>query len=499
MLLKFLLFLFTILLDSSLNATAYYQTPSIVNRRISPLLNTNIKDFESWWPKAGIKGIDKVCHSTFSLFSKSSRGLAAQLKLSANEQVIVLPVESVLKASSKDLIDCPEESLQSLWTNIPYTSRVSILLLKEWEKGINSKFSPYINALPLPSTLSSPLHWPEEFLQIFPYEPIIKNTTIQKRKWKNLYNELLKTKSFTISYERFIWAMEMVMSRAFQGIGGLDDNQTIKKWGLLSGGLLLAAIITAVTATSTDGQTISGVLGTAAMLSLLPATQQQTSSSCVLLPAIDSCNHSGSYPNCELALEPSAGGFVLRTKVDIKEGDQLTISYGERSNDYLLQYFGFVEENNAFDTYIISSPLKKLQELLLNEAITSTSSSSSKSILSNIESLLLSNKFQDEDVILSKKGKEFWKLGSLICVKEQEILPVNAFEEVKVEESDENLVNSCLKRIVNNEYKNIDKFLKNDIVISNNNVGNQNEDNLLVAKKFLEQKLDILAFTLSQI
>jgi hypothetical protein len=39
-----------------------------------------------------------------------------------------------------------------------------------------------------------------------------------------------------------------------------------------------------------------------------------------------------------------------------KEGDELTLSYGDKNNDDLLQYFGFVENNNVFDRYVIVDP-----------------------------------------------------------------------------------------------------------------------------------------------
>lgn len=42
--------------------------------------------------------------------------------------------------------------------------------------------------------------------------------------------------------------------------------------------------------------------------------------------------------------------FELKTE-GYKKGEQVFISYGKQSNDRLLQYYGFVDENNAFDVY----------------------------------------------------------------------------------------------------------------------------------------------------
>ena len=40
---------------------------------------------------------------------------------------------------------------------------------------------------------------------------------------------------------------------------------------------------------------------------------------------------------------------------NIRSGEEVTISYGKRNNDDLLQYFGFVEEKNSYDRYVISN------------------------------------------------------------------------------------------------------------------------------------------------
>jgi len=45
-----------------------------------------------------------------------------------------------------------------------------------------------------------------------------------------------------------------------------------------------------------------------------------------------------------------SGLLELRTGA-YKKGDQVYISYGKQSNDRLLQYYGFVEENNPVDSY----------------------------------------------------------------------------------------------------------------------------------------------------
>ena len=43
--------------------------------------------------------------------------------------------------------------------------------------------------------------------------------------------------------------------------------------------------------------------------------------------------------------------MVNETRKDFNPGDQLFMSYGNRSNQFLLQHYGFVFEDNGYDSY----------------------------------------------------------------------------------------------------------------------------------------------------
>jgi hypothetical protein len=45
---------------------------------------------------------------------------------------------------------------------------------------------------------------------------------------------------------------------------------------------------------------------------------------------------------------------------DFIAGTEVLISYGKRSNDHLLQYYGFVEQDNPHDVYIIQDFFNKV-------------------------------------------------------------------------------------------------------------------------------------------
>lgn len=76
---------------------------------------------------------------------------------------------------------------EKVWSDLKGTSRVSLLLMKEWlslssNKGSKSKFASYIEALPAPGSLGTPFHWAEENLQNFPYQPLVKSVSLQRKR-----------------------------------------------------------------------------------------------------------------------------------------------------------------------------------------------------------------------------------------------------------------------------------------------------------------------------
>ena len=75
----------------------------------------------------------------------------------------------------------------------------------------------------------------------------------------------------------------------------------------------------------------------------------KTSPSTVLVPVIDSCNHDSQTPSSSLAFSPLSGCFELQANRQIQTNEEITISYGQKNNDDLLQYFGFVELKNVYD------------------------------------------------------------------------------------------------------------------------------------------------------
>ena len=442
--------------------------------------------YESTWSKSKILANNvKQASYPYVCSNEGLRGLGALKSFDKNEVIIELPFDRCLVApeESNDK-SCPDPDLLSIWQNIKGTSRLSLLLLKEYEQQQNSLLYDYIQNLPTPGTLGTPFHWKVEILEAMPYPPLIRAINIQKEQWKKFYS-ILPGSYKQFSYERFIWSMEIVRSRAFNGVGGLGKSNA-NLFGGLAGSLLGAAIISSQTA----GETIPIVLGGLAVLSLLPAVLESKRSSCVLLPVIDSCNHNSINTLSELALEPNKNSFVVRAKTSIKNGDQVSLSYGDRSNDDLLQYFGFVEIDNPHDSYYILDPIGSLKNAL-NKENANLPLPKKQAILKAIAELEKTKKPSEafDDVLtISKKDPLLWSLGSLIYIQE-ELLDNNdnkSDDEINmIQAMNSSTLKNCLKMMLFEELNRINNYIN-----SNNN--NIDEKFSCIIRTFLQEKVKVI-------
>jgi len=87
-----------------------------------------------------------------------------------------------------------------------------------------------------------------------------------------------------------------------------------------------------------------------------------------MMPMMDSYNHfSGSQNGCRF--DPETNCYVLTAAKALRAGDEALISYGPKTNDELLQLFGFIEKGNIYDivvahdlpAYATGFALKKLR------------------------------------------------------------------------------------------------------------------------------------------
>jgi hypothetical protein len=79
----------------------------------------------------------------------------------------------------------------------------------------------------------------------------------------------------------------------------------------------------------------------------------------IICPVIDMANHVGVGASGIVSFEYFTDGFSLSATTTTSSsssegpGSEMYIQYGPRSNDQLLQYYGFVEKDNVHDVYIL--------------------------------------------------------------------------------------------------------------------------------------------------
>eukprot|EP00981_Chlorochromonas_danica_P004603 scaffold917_cov168-Ochromonas_danica.AAC.21 len=162
--------------------------------------------------------------------------------------------------------------------------------------------------------------------------------------------------------------MEIVSSRAFQGNSNLDIQAIDPRLPVLTGALgVILALVMYLTHLATDGIVAGLLLGSACLPIVTQWPIMFRGASCALLPAIDCVNHRSTSPSSEVEIVEHEKVFRLISKRSIPRLTEVTISYGQRSNDYLLQFFGFVEEDNAWDCYVVLGISKKIEACLLQK------------------------------------------------------------------------------------------------------------------------------------
>jgi len=73
----------------------------------------------------------------------------------------------------------------------------------------------------------------------------------------------------------------------------------------------------------------------------------------VISPVIDMANHKSVGAAGDVSFEYFGNAYSLALQSSVGAGEEIFISYGSRSNDQLLQYYGFVEVDNPHDVYVM--------------------------------------------------------------------------------------------------------------------------------------------------
>lgn len=228
---------------------------------------------------------------------------------------------------------------------------------------------PWLDSLP--RNFDTPIHWSNESREKLQYQPLVSMVSAQEKFYKTTFEKLHQSidQSSSMSkwtYDDFLWGAECARSRAFSGAyGGTAFDP--KPYALTL--LLVAGYVGAGLGDIEQASNGAALVFCGSILRDFVLPKLFKSKKYIICPFIDMANHVGVKEEGNVSFEYFANGYSLSSKPDatMEKKREVFISYGPRSNDALLQQYGFVEPNNAHDVYVMP-PLREWDIAALEEA-----------------------------------------------------------------------------------------------------------------------------------
>jgi len=217
----------------------------------------------------------------------------------------------------------------------------------------------------LPRKYDTPIHWPESSLDELQYRPAVDAVHIQKRTWKREYDVLASSSpdlfGSRVSHSDFVWGCETARSRAFSGA---YSGRAFDPVPYATASALVAAYVGLGFGSWEQAANGAAMVVCGSILRDFVVPKLLRARKYVICPFIDMANHAGVGAAGTVSFEYFSDGFSLSSSSlsapaattsssSSSIGSEMFIQYGPRSNDQLLQYYGFVERDNAHDVYIL--------------------------------------------------------------------------------------------------------------------------------------------------
>ncbi|WPT17803.1 Actin-histidine N-methyltransferase [Picochlorum sp. SENEW3] len=295
---------------------------SVGNRGRLQALSTSagekvLENLLSWMVANGAKGLDPR-DSKVSLFisDDGERGLIATTDVSRGSILFQIPMRIALLDDEPGSPECDID----FDNDVPWSVRLACKLLRLKSQGEASVWKPYQDSLPDYVPSATALTFSYENIQCIGYA--YAREQIDFLSWVSISNfESLPSGAVPTgtTYEEFSHALAVVHSRTFS----------------------------------------------------VPAKDRRGGVVRLLMPLVDMLNHSGDVDVSMSADRPMAASDIIATDAvrwdcvakiggefemivsatrDIIQGEEITLSYGERSNDDFFLYYGFVPVRNPHDS-----------------------------------------------------------------------------------------------------------------------------------------------------
>jgi hypothetical protein len=335
------------------------------------------------WAKESAK--IQIASGNLAIQPSPSTGSDAGLGLVSKQRIekggVVVTVPAALALSMEIPRGGPDDSSfmktlvddRSVFRSLPWYVQFAMYLFK-LDKISSCKqmaagevdLRPWLDSLPRKFT--TPLNWtPQQRKEWLQYSHMEESVDRQITYWKDLYETLLGSTNLNcpgMTWEDFVWGCETSRSRAFSGgYTGAPFNPFIYAFTLV----LVTAFVGLQLGTLEQAANGAALVFCGSILRDFVFPKFFRTQKYVICPVIDMCNHSSLATTANVAYEFFSSSYSLATTSPVPGNSEIFISYGSRSNDQLLQFYGFVEWDNPHDIYVMP-PLREWDIAALEKA-----------------------------------------------------------------------------------------------------------------------------------
>ena len=320
----------------TLLCTAALLTPRHISRAPAPTCAAGDTLIKNWAPEQDVEFGASLRLSEFG----GERGVAAEATIQPAERVLAVPSKLALQVTS--VSPAPSYCEKGVWLSAAWYTRLALRLLHEDRKA-DTPLRPWLQSLP--REFDTPIFWDAAEVATIPYAPLRRAVERQREEWD-------KAAAATATpRDDLYWALSCARSRAFSGPFSRGSLKAATAQLSFAGALGLVYILGFG---GEPGAAVNGILAVLVSIVLndFLFARATTATRYVLCPVVDMINHDSSVAS-DVSYEYFTDTFAVSAG-PARAGEQLLISYGSRSNDQLLQYYGFVEANNPNDAYVFS-------------------------------------------------------------------------------------------------------------------------------------------------
>ena len=321
------------------NAAREVDRPRL-RRRIRPVLTAasaaddmsadieRIQTLVGWCVERGARGSGLTV--AIEGANEGGRGLEATRDVAAGECVLATP----LTLGIVDDEDGHPESARGVMRDAPWGVRLACRVLQETKLGEASEYAPYVATLPN-RVATSPIHYDAQTIAEVQYPPAMSEIREMQDACRSWHEKLREKAPEALGdaffdYEAFANAVGVVHSRTY-GVAGDDaSGEQSATVGYFRALLPLADML------NHGGDVVVG----------RERDQVTGATTDLQIRATD---------NIAWSVLGDDGVIHFAATRDLVDGEEALMSYGERSNDHFLIYYGFTPENNPHDDVVLFS------------------------------------------------------------------------------------------------------------------------------------------------